>query len=75
MMPISRMRSLIETNMMFITPIPPIKSVTMPATPRNTCIPIVTPSTLCMFSEVPKKSRAVPGTQRLTDFFAGVHIF
>ena len=42
-MPISRVRSCTETNMMFITPTPPMPSVRMPMKPSTSFSPVVMP--------------------------------
>ena len=42
--PISRMRSSTDTSMMFMTPTPPMPSVSVPMNTSSTCRPMVMPS-------------------------------
>ena len=48
--PISLVRSCTETSMMFITPTPPIISVSEPMNTRTTISPFAMPSTIAMMS-------------------------
>ena len=60
--PISRVRSFTDTSRMFISPIPPIASVSIPMNSSSTCNPIVKPSIIGLIFDVPN-----PVSARLSD--------
>ena len=49
-MPISRVRSFTDTNMMFMMPTPPMASVSTPMNDSTTLSPVVMPPICFMFS-------------------------
>ena len=62
-MPISRVRSVTDTNMMFITPTPPMASVSTPMNPSTSFRPVTMPAVISAVCEEPnmRSARSSPG--------------